>query len=162
MAPLQLALEPGEHSIVAESEKGRAERRVTLRAGQTQTLHLVTDPLLLPEPAPAGEGAQAAAAAAKPRSRALGIAKWTLAGVGVVAVAAGAAMLAMDGKGNCTLVAGDKQCRQIYDTRSGGIAALVGGGAALAGSAVLFGLDFRASRAEGGEKVAVITLGGRF
>lgn len=156
VAPKEIYLEPGEHSIIADSEKGRAERRVTLHAGQPQTLHLVTDPLLLIEPAPA------AVKVAAPRGRGMAIAKWTLAGVGVLAVAAGAAMLAFDDKMACTLPAGKLQCPNLYDTRLGGIGLMAGGGTALVTSAVLFGLDYRAGRAEQGEKVAVLTLGGRF
>lgn len=154
-APVDLTLEPGEHTISAESDKGRAERRLTLRRGAAQTLHLVTDPLLLTEPAPT-------VAKVEPRSRSMAIAKWTLLGAGLAAAAAGAAMLAVDGRGTCALTGAQVECPEILATRKGGIAFLAVGGVAVASSAVLFGLDLRAARGEQGEKTALLTMGGKF
>ena len=67
-----------------------------------------------------------------------GALKWlTLAG-GVLAVGAGAALIALDGRGSCRLPDGQRQCANLYDTRTGGIVALAGGGALVVTSVILF------------------------
>ncbi|MCU1282622.1 MAG: hypothetical protein JWM53_6168, partial [bacterium] len=48
---------------------------------------------------------------------------------------------AVDGHGTCRLMSGQRQCADVYDTRTGGIAALAGGGALVVTSVILFVID---------------------
>ena len=52
----------------------------------------------------------------------------------------------LDGRGTCTRTDGQRQCPDVYDTRTGGIVALAGGGALVVTSIVLFVVDRPRSR----------------
>lgn len=88
------------------------------------------------------------------------ILKWVAAGAGLLAIGAGAALLAVDGRPyGCALAEGQALCPQQLNTIAGG-AVGVGVGAALLGtSAAFFVLDYRRER-DG--QVAMAAFGGRF
>jgi hypothetical protein len=122
--PWSGALPAGDHVVALESGGARVERDVNVAPGSTARVEVA---LALPPP-PA-------------RNRALRPLKWvTLAG-GVVALGAGAALFALDGRGTCARGDGQRQCPDVYDTRTGGIVALAGGGALVATSVILFIVD---------------------
>ncbi len=89
------------------------------------------------------------------------IAKWVLAGAGLLAIAAGATLLALDGRPTCDLLAGQKLCPQQLDTLGLGIGVLVGGALVAAGGGALFAVDYRQATHEG-PHTAMLTLAGRF
>jgi hypothetical protein len=96
--------------------------------------------LAAPAPAP-GVGAAPTVAAAKEagptaarRSRVLPIIG---VGAGVVAAAAGAYLVALDGKGTCTTTAPDQLCEFQYRTKPGGVT-LIGAGALVAVASAAF------------------------
>jgi hypothetical protein len=60
---------------------------------------------------------------------------------GVLAVGAGAALVAVDGRGTCARTAGQLECPDVYDTRTGGIVALAAGGALVVTSVIMFVID---------------------
>ncbi len=93
------------------------------------------------------------------RSR-LAVAKWVVGGLGLLGAAAGAALLAVDGRcvGEIPLHAGGTGCARVLDSKGGGIAFLVAGGVALGGSALMFGLDHRRSA---GAQETLLTVAGR-
>jgi hypothetical protein len=75
------------------------------------------------------------------RTSLLGVLKWVALGSGLVAIAVGAGIWSLDGRGTCSLQAPAVQCPQLYDTMPVG-ASLVGlGGALLATSVVLIIVD---------------------
>lgn len=116
-------LAPGDHVIALESGGARVERDVNVAPGATARVDVELSG------APAHH-----AGAARPL-------KWiTLVG-GVLAVGAGAALVAVDGKGTCTRASGQLQCPDVYDTKTGGIIALAGGGALVVTSVILFVID---------------------
>ena len=116
-------LAAGDHLIALESAGARVERDVNVAPGTTARVDISLSG------APARRGG-----AMRPL-------KWvTLAG-GVLAVGAGAALIAVDGRGTCTRTTGQVQCPDVYDTKTGGIAALAAGGALVVTSVILFVLD---------------------
>ncbi|HUS64657.1 MAG TPA: hypothetical protein VMZ28_08960 [Kofleriaceae bacterium] len=95
--------------------------------------------------------------------------KWATAGVALAAIAAGAALLAIDGTGGCAKAAGQRQCAEVFDTLGGGAALVAVGGALAATSVVLFVLDRRwgprkswAAAAFPTQAGVMATVGGRF
>jgi hypothetical protein len=119
-------LPPGEHMLALESGGARLERDVSVPPGATARVDVA---LTAASPPPAR------------KSPALRPLKWiTLVG-GVLALGAGAGLMALDGRGTCTGAPGQRQCPESYDTKTGGIAALAGGGALVVSSAVLFIVD---------------------
>jgi hypothetical protein len=119
-------LAAGDHVVALESNGARVERDVNVAPGATARVDV----------------ALAAAPPAPPRrSHALRPLKWlTLAG-GAIAIGAGAALLAVDGRGTCSLHNGQRQCAELYDTRTGGIVALAAGGALVVTSVILLVID---------------------
>jgi len=80
--------------------------------------------------------------------------------LGVVGVAAGAALVAIDGQPTCSAPAGmdpKKFCKNVYDTVGGGGALLAVGLVGLAGSGVLFYFDHR-SRHQRPTTVSLVPL----
>jgi hypothetical protein len=95
--------------------------------------------------------------------------KWAAAGVALAGIAAGAALLAIDGTGNCARAAGQRQCPEVFDTLGAGAALVAVGGALAVTSVVLFVLDHRWSRKKTWAAGAfpttsgvMATVGGRF
>jgi hypothetical protein len=87
-------------------------------------------------------------------------------GLGVAGIATGITLMVMDGGGTCSLMPGQTQCPQLYDTMTLGIGATVGG-VALAGLGTWLWLrgGGREGRALGLAPTrggAAIVLGGRF
>lgn len=80
--------------------------------------------------------------------------KWVAAGVGVLAVGAGAALLALDGRPTCDLAMGQTLCPQQLATLPAGAALVAGGAAALGASAAFFVLDYKRGR-EGQQALAL-------
>jgi hypothetical protein len=116
-------LAAGDHVIALESGGARVERDVNVAPGATARVDI------------------ALGVTSRRHGGAIRALKWvTLAG-GVLAVGAGAALWAVDGRGTCTRATGQLQCPEVYDTRTGGIVALAGGGALLLTGVVLFVLD---------------------
>lgn len=126
-------------------------------------------------PAPQPTAAQGAAsgapltAAAPPQApeprpaprRGLTAAKWIVGTIGLLGAAAGATLLALDGRCVKPFVAdGAELCAAVLDSRAAGIALAAAGGVALGTSALLFGLDYRRQR-DGGQ-AALLTLAGSF
>ncbi len=127
-------LSPGDHVVALESGDARVERDVEV--SPSQTAHI--DVSLVAAPATA-----ASIVDERPRHRALRPLAWTGLGVGVVAAAAGIALLALNNHGTCALPAGQLECRQVWDTLPGGIALTAGGGALAIGSIVLLATDHK-------------------
>jgi hypothetical protein len=116
-------LAAGDHVVALESGGARVERDVNVAPGATSRVDV------------------ALTATPPHRSRALRPLKWVTLVGGVLAVGAGAALLAVDGRGTCSLPGGQRQCADVYDTRTGGIVALAGGGALVVTSVILFVID---------------------
>lgn len=88
--------------------------------------------------------------------RPLRVLKWVAGATGVALLVTGAALYTIDGRGTCGALA----CPEIYNTAAGGIA-LLATGATLGGvSALFFGLDLRAARAE--ERALAVSVRGKF
>jgi len=117
-------LAPGDHVIALESAGARVERDVNVAPGATARVEVALSAV-----APARH-----ADALKPL-------KWVSLVGGVLAAGAGAALLAVDGRGTCTRAAGQRQCPDVYDTKTGGIVALAAGGALVVTSVILFVID---------------------
>ena len=116
-------LAAGDHVVALESGGARVERDVNVAPGGTARVDV------------------ALSVAPERHTHAMRPLKWvTLAG-GVLAVGAGAVLVALDGKGTCTLAGGQRQCPNVYDTRTGGFVALGAGGALVVTSVILFVLD---------------------
>jgi hypothetical protein len=122
-------LDAGDHIIALESGGARVERDVNVVPGGTARVDIT-----LTGSAPARHG------------DALRPLKWVTLVGGALAVGAGAALFAIDGRGTCTPATGQRQCADVYDTRTGGIVALAGGAALVATSIVLFIVDRGRSR----------------
>jgi hypothetical protein len=122
-------LDAGDHIIALESGGARVERDVNVVPGGTARVDIT-----LTGSAPARHGG------------ALRPLKWVTLVGGVLAVGAGAALFAVDGRGTCAPATGQHQCPDVYDTRTGGIVALAGGAALVATSIVLFIVDRGRSR----------------
>ena len=132
-APIETDLDAGAHDFGATLPRGfrPAEARRQLVPGERTDilLELGAHPILPPTPATPVETP----------SR-FGAWKWAAAGGAVALVAGGVALLAIDGNGtNCSA---GMACRNVYDTRTAGIAALLGG-AALGGLSTYLFLNDR-------------------
>ncbi|HXU67954.1 MAG TPA: PEGA domain-containing protein [Polyangia bacterium] len=117
-------LDPGDHVVALEAGGARVERDVNVAPGSTARV----DVTLAVAPTPT-------------HSRALRPLKWVTLVGGVLAVGAGAALVALDGHGTCTRVSGQVECPDVYDTRTGGYVAIGAGGALVVTSVILFVLD---------------------
>lgn len=120
-------LTAGDHMVALESGGARVERDVSVAPGAVARVDV-----------------QLSAAAPSPPSRrhpALRPLKFVALAGGLVAVGVGAALLALDGRGACSAVAGQRQCPELYDTKLGGAVAVAGGGALLVTSVILFVVD---------------------
>jgi PEGA domain-containing protein len=115
-------LTAGDHVVTLDSGDSRVERDVNVAPGATAHVDV-------------------ALSAPGPRHGPLKPMKWVTLVGGVLAVGAGAALVALDGRGTCTLPSGQRQCAEVYDTRTGGLIALVGGGALVVTSVILFVVD---------------------
>jgi hypothetical protein len=90
--------------------------------------------------------------------------------VGVVGIAVGAPLVAIDGNPTCNLPNPRTSCADVYNTIGGGAAMLTIGIAGVAASGVLFYFDHRARKRAATASVAVtplvggaqLTAGGRF
>ncbi|MCU1280908.1 MAG: hypothetical protein JWM53_4454 [bacterium] len=116
-------LDAGDHLVALESGGARVERDVNVAPGGTARVDV------------------ALTATPPHRGHALRSLKWVTLVGGALAVAAGAALIAVDGRGTCSLTNGQRQCADVYDTRTGGIIALAGGGALVVTSVILFVID---------------------
>jgi hypothetical protein len=116
-------LPAGDHVIALESGGARVERDVNVAPGATARVDISLTA------APVHHGS-----ALKPL-------KWVTLVGGVLAVGAGAALFALDGRGTCSRGSGQVQCPDVYDTKTAGIATLAGGGALVVTSVILFVLD---------------------
>ncbi|HEX9103048.1 MAG TPA: PEGA domain-containing protein [Polyangia bacterium] len=116
-------LAPGDHVIALESGGARVERDVNVAPGATARVDIELS------------------ATPAHRSHALAPLKWVSLVGGVLAVGAGAALVAVDGKGTCARGAGQTQCPDVYDTRTGGYVALAAGGALVVTGVILFVID---------------------
>jgi tetratricopeptide (TPR) repeat protein len=76
-------------------------------------------------------------------TRPLNIAKWVAGGAGIVLTIVGAALVAVDGSPACDLAPGQVLCQYQLDTVAAGGTLLGVGLAAIAGSAVMFGIDYK-------------------
>jgi hypothetical protein len=120
VTPFQHTVMPGKHKISVEKEGfSHGEDEVDCPPGSMQNMSFALTP---------GGGSVHQEAPPK-RSPVLKIVGATLIVLGAAGVAAGAAELYLDGKGTCTLAAGQTQCKEVYDTKTIG-GALVGVGAA--------------------------------
>lgn len=143
----------------AEREKAeREEREAIARA-------------LASEPPPTGFDASGRRIVSPHRP--LRILKWTAAAAGVLSVAAGATLLALDGRQTCALGPGQELCPQRLNTMTGGIIGVSVGGALLGTAAVLYALDYRRTQEltllgppglmfAFDDRGASVVLGGRF
>jgi hypothetical protein len=116
-------LAAGDHVIALDGDGARVERDVNVAPAQTARVEVE----LTPPP--------------DHRHRLLGPLKWSALAVGVAGIAAGAALLALDGHGSCTTVGAQRQCPEVYDTVGAGAGLVGGGGALVAGAVVMFVLD---------------------
>jgi hypothetical protein len=119
-------LESGDHLVALEHAGDRVERDVNVAPGTTARVEVS---LTAAAPPPSG------------RSPVLGPLKWTALATGAVALGVGIGLVVIDGRGTCSTMAGQRQCPEVYDTRTGGIVAVAGGGALVATAIVLFVLD---------------------
>jgi hypothetical protein len=132
--PFMHTVEAGRHAIEVERAGGPpASSSVDCAAGGKELVSLDLKPAV---------PAQVMAAQPAPRR------SWALKGVGAgllalgaAGVIAGAVDLSLDGKGNCDKAAGQKQCPQLYDTRTAGLALTVVGALAVAGGVTVLVLD---------------------
>lgn len=125
-APWAGALDPGDHVVGLETNGTRVERDVTVAPAQTARVDI----------------GQAAPPLPREEKRWwLTPAKWTALAGGVAALAAGAALVAIDGRGSCSLGGGQRQCPELYDTKYAGIGTLAGGGVLLVGATLAFVFD---------------------
>jgi hypothetical protein len=122
-------LEPGDHAISIGSGSARVDRDVSITSKHTARVDVT-----LP-------AAAAVAVVERPRRRPLAILKWVPLGVGVATLAAGAALLALDGRGTCSLAGGQKECPKVYDTLPAGAGLAAVGGALVVTSVVLIVID---------------------
>lgn len=118
-------LEAGDHVVALEAGGARVERDVNVAPGATARLDVA---LSAPAPPP-------------PRAHPLRPVKWVALVGGALALGVGAGLVAVDGRGTCSPAPGQRQCADLYDTRTGGVIALAAGGALLVTSVVLFVLD---------------------
>lgn len=126
---------PGWHEVVVEHpELGLERRRVEVKPGE-RTL-VTTDLALRPERRAMGETGP---------SR-LGVWKWVTLAVGLGAMGAGTALLALDGKETCSREIESYTCDKVYETMTPGIALVTAGTLALGGSLTLFILDARSEQ----------------
>lgn len=130
-------LAPGDHVVALESNGARVERDVEVTPAQTAHIDIS---LVAP---PAASASASETIVDHPRHRVVKPLAWTGLGVGVVAAAAGVALLALDNHGTCALPAGQLECRQVWDTLPGGIALTAAGGALAIGSIVLLATDHK-------------------
>lgn len=110
-APVELELEPGEHNFEATGPEGYAPlaRRETV-GGERADVHLELPRVAPPPPA-----------APPPRASRFGAWKWAAAGGAVAALAAGVALVALDGKG--TDCSAGRPCKSEYTTLAPGLVA---------------------------------------
>lgn len=114
------------HLVALESGGARVERDVSIAPGATARVDVELS---------------ATTPSSARHSDAVKPLKWVTLAAGLAAVGAGAALVALDGHGTCTPLTGQKQCPDVYDTRTGGIVALAGGGALVVTSVILFVVD---------------------
>jgi len=137
--PHDMNLGTGEHVISAVADGfERAEQTIVVTADgpEPQVFELVLVPVaVIDEPKPRDRG-----------GRPFRAWKWVTAGTAGSALVTAVVLLVLDGGGTCTLEGGQKQCAEVYDTQTTGIAS-IGVGAALAGvSAWMFMRDRKDER----------------
>jgi PEGA domain len=149
--PWSGSVDAGDHVIAIDSPGGRVERDVTVAPGRVTRLELALPPIV---------------GGPKPPARPLRIFKWVAGGVGIAGVAAGAALIAVDGNGTCSLRPGQRQCAKVLDTLPLGAGLAAVGGALLVTSVVLFVIDRPARKFALGATPTVggfaLTAAGRF
>ena len=91
-------------------------------------------------------------------TRPLNISKWAVGGAGVILTLVGAVLVGIDGRPACDLAAGQVLCPMQLDTIAAGGALLGVGIAAIGGSAVLFGLDYKQTHDGGRRAMATAAL----
>jgi hypothetical protein len=121
-------LPAGDHVVTLESGGSRVERDVSVAPGAMARVDVQLT--AAPPTAPPSR-----------RNPALRPLKFVTLVGGVLGVGAGAALLALDGRGACSPVSGQRQCPELYDTKLGGAIAVAGGGALVVTSVILFVLD---------------------
>lgn len=117
----------------------------------------------------------------KSATRPIRVLKWVAAGAGILAIGAGASLLALNGRPTCNRAPGQELCPQQLDTLGAGIGGLAAGGLLLGGAAALFAIDYKQHkeiasigpirdpllgfsylRTREGDQSALLTLSGRF
>jgi hypothetical protein len=86
-------------------------------------------------PAPALETPAPEAGTTSERSSARTLLSWVGVGLGVAAIVAGSVLIHLNDRGTCTLTGMQQNCRNLYDTKSGGIG-LIGGGVVIGVSGI--------------------------
>lgn len=147
ITPLRIEVSPGSHTVELAADGHEAfSQSFDLDRGTTESARLRLLPIAPPTPTPLPP------ADAQPlRRRGRVMAGGILLGGGLAAVGTGAALLILHGRPITSDCSGENidpngNCQFLHDTRTGGIAGLVAGGAALIGGATLLGLEFRRAR----------------
>jgi hypothetical protein len=131
--PVRLQLAPGDHVIEA-TQPGFAPGRRAVHisaeaANRVEQVRLV----LIPHPT-------VRASSGKPR-RSLRLWKWTAAGATAAALVTGVILVGLDGDNACTPKGDQRQCQNVYDTGTAGLASIAAGTALGATTAWLFYAD---------------------
>ncbi len=124
-SPHQMNLDTGEHVISAVADGySRSEKTIVVTADgpEPQVFELILAPVGGTEtPEPRDEG-----------GRPYRTWKWVTAGAAASALVTGVALIVLDAGDTCTLEGDQKQCPEVYDTKTSGIVS-IGVGAALGG-----------------------------
>jgi hypothetical protein len=137
-SPIHVAAGSVRLSVVAPGRKP-FEKVLTLAGAEGATVTVELDPLPPPPAVPPTAAAQVVApvAEARPGAPARRWAGGALVVAGLAAVGTGIGWVAIDGHTNCNPPPGGR-CDQVYDTKTQGWIAIVGGAVAIAGGATLF------------------------
>jgi hypothetical protein len=137
-SPIHVAAGSVRLSVVAPGRKP-FEKVLTLAGAEGATVTVELDPLPSPPAVPPTAAAQVAAPAGDAHAGAP-IRRWVggaLFVAGLASVGVGIEWVAIDGHTNCNPPPGGR-CDQLYDTKTQGWIAIVGGAVAIAGGATLF------------------------
>ena len=131
VAPMTFGVQPGQHTVAVERSGFRAwVQEVQVKAGATELVEVFLEP-------------SAGSARDGGGSRPAAILKWVALGAGVAALAAGIALIAMDGEETCDAGWGPAACPERQATLAPGIALTVTGGLAAGVAGLLFYYDAR-------------------
>jgi tetratricopeptide (TPR) repeat protein len=139
------------HKDEREQREARAAAERAIAPAETRRAAVAAVPVAVPPPARAFPAPE--------RRRPLQVAKWVVGALGLLAVAGGATLWALDGHQSCP-TQDQHPCPLELDSKAAGIALVAGGGALLGASGVMFGVDYR--RSQGGARTALLSLSGAF